>query len=463
MQGTILILDGVATNRIMLKVQLSAAYYRIVQGTDLTGLPDLVRRTRPDLILTAMRLSNGSARDVKTALTSDPALASIPVLAIASQPDRKARLEALAAGVDDVLEHPLNDLVFQARIRSLLRLRDGSEDLPGVATQMLGFAEAPTAYAGPARVALVTARPETGLIWRNSLQNATRHSLRTFRLGDIQGLMTEPVPDAIVIEVPRADPGPALSLMSELCARSSTAACVVIALTDGAEPQSLADALDRGAQDVMAGGFDAQELALRLDLDLARKARRDRLRKTVRAGLRAAVLDPMTGLYNRRYALPYLASALRETAEKRGDLALMMADLDHFKQINDRFGHAAGDAVLVETARRLRLLVEPEDMVARVGGEEFLLAAPGAKPGDASRLAHRICADINARPFCVAGAERPVDVTVSIGVVTVSAGRLGAAGSAEQLAARLIDQADRALYESKAAGRNRFKTIEAAA
>tara|TARA_R110002020_G_scaffold10051_47_gene39058 strand:+ start:859 stop:2250 length:1392 start_codon:yes stop_codon:yes gene_type:complete len=462
-QGTILILDGVATNRIILKVQLSAAYYRIVQGTDLVGLRDLVRRTRPDLIVTAMKLPDGTAEDVKKILSEDPPQAAIPILAIGNQRDRMARLKALAAGIDDVLEQPLNDLVFQARIRSLLRLRDGAEDLPAMTGEVLGFAEAPTAYSGPSRVALVTAQAETGTVWRSQLASKTRHSLRTFRLGDIQGLMTQPVPDAIVIEIPRRDPAPALSLMSELFARSSTANCVVIALAEGAEPHSLADALDRGAQDVMAGGFDAEELALRLELDLARKARRDRLRSTVRAGLRAAVLDPMTGLYNRRYALPYLTSALRDTIGTRGDLALMMADLDHFKQINDHYGHAAGDAVLIETAQRLRLMFEPDDMIARVGGEEFLIAIPGVKANDASRIARRICAEINGRPFRIAGAERPVDVTISVGVVTISAGRIGAAGTDEQLATRLIDQADQALYQSKAAGRNRFKTIEAAA
>ncbi|WP_158964533.1 diguanylate cyclase domain-containing protein [Chachezhania sediminis] len=458
MQGTILILDGVATNRIMLKVQLSAAYYRIVQGVDLASLPDLLNRARPDLILTAMKLPDGTAAGVKAMVSTNPALAGIPVLAIADQPDRQAMLNALAAGIDDVLVQPLNDLVFQARIRSLMRLRDGSEDLPLDTGRMLGFAEAAPPFTGPSRVALVTARPETGLVWRSHLERATRHGVRNYRMTDVHALMQDPVPDAIVVEVPRTNPGPALALLSDLCARSATENCVVIALADGASPQCVADALDRGAQNVMTTGFDAEELALRLDRDLARKARRDRFRLTVRDGLRAAVLDPMTGLYNRRYALPYLTSILHEAAENGSGLALMMADLDHFKRINDRHGHAAGDAVLVETSQRLRQLVRPADMVARVGGEEFLIVARSGSPEQATRLAHRICAEINARPFQLPGAPEPVRVTISIGVVAI-----GPFSPNRPDVMDLMNQADRALYESKAAGRNRFKMIEAAA
>ncbi|MEY8837662.1 GGDEF domain-containing protein, partial [Cribrihabitans sp. XS_ASV171] len=105
-------------------------------------------------------------------------------------------------------------------------------------------------------------------------------------------------------------------------------------------------------------------------------ARADRVRSSVREGLRAAIRDPMTGLHNRRYALPALEALAREARAKGGMLAVMLADLDHFKRINDRHGHAAGDAVLIETARRLRNTLPGEALVARMGGEEFLLALP---------------------------------------------------------------------------------------
>jgi two-component system cell cycle response regulator len=96
-QGTVLILDGVATSRIMLRVQLSAAYYRVVQATALAGVAELVRRTRPDVIACAMNLPDGDAITLRQRLRHDPDLDAIPVIAITEENDRHARIRALEA------------------------------------------------------------------------------------------------------------------------------------------------------------------------------------------------------------------------------------------------------------------------------------------------------------------------------------------------------------------------------
>mgnify|MGYP000621834452 CR=1 FL=1 len=129
MQGTILIIDGVATNRIMLKVQLSSAYYQVAQTDGIQGLLSVARRCRPDLVLTAMSLPDGTAADVRAELARDEDLADVPVIAISAQNDNAGRLAALAAGIDDVLQQPLDDVILQARIRSLIRTRSTNEEL----------------------------------------------------------------------------------------------------------------------------------------------------------------------------------------------------------------------------------------------------------------------------------------------------------------------------------------------
>ncbi|MCB1312866.1 MAG: diguanylate cyclase [Sedimentitalea sp.] len=464
MQGTILIIDGVATNRIMLKVQLSAAYYHVVQADRLDGLVPLIRRVQPDLVLTAMNLPDGDARAVKRALQGDEALARIPVIAITPQNDQAARLSALAAGIDDVLSNPLDDMILQARIRSQLRARNSAEDLRlrDSTTRALGFAEPVESFVLPAEVALVTRDAVTGAVWRNRLKGHIRHRLQTHQMGDIHLLMTDPVPDAIVVELTRQPNDAGLRLLADLHARSATRHAAIIAVAEGCDPTLVADALDRGAHDVMQSGFNAEELSLRLSAQLRRKARSDRLRDTVRDGLAAAVIDPMTGLYNRRYALPKLAEIARAAAETGHGFAVMLADLDHFKQINDRFGHPAGDAVLMETARRLRSQLRPMDVIARVGGEEFLIVMPNIDQADATLAADRLCRQINGLPFHLPDLDISVQVTTSIGVVLgPSAAHAGRAP--EDLAATLFAQADRALYEAKDRGRNRFTMKQSAA
>ncbi|WP_234416699.1 two-component system response regulator [Ruegeria sp. Alg231-54] len=122
-QGTILVLDGTSTNRIMLKVKLTAAWYHVVQTEKLQGLAGLLSRTRPDLVLAAQTLPDGSAADVKRLVMANAELADVPVVAIAPQNDKAARLQALSDGLDDVLAAPFKDTLLLARIRSLLRAR----------------------------------------------------------------------------------------------------------------------------------------------------------------------------------------------------------------------------------------------------------------------------------------------------------------------------------------------------
>ena len=464
MQGTILIIDGVATNRIMLKVQLSAAYYHVVQADCLGGLAALVQRVQPDLILTAMQLPDGDALAVKRLLQADEVTAAIPVIAVTPQNDQAARLAALAAGIDDVLSNPLDDLILQARIRSQLRARNSAEDLRlrDGTSQALGFAEAPSAFSPPAQVALVTRDAVTGAVWRNRLKGHVRHRLQLHQMDDIHQLMSDPVPDAIVVEL-LGGPGDAgLRLLADLHARSNTRHAAIIAVADKSDSLLAADALDRGANDVMQTGFNAEELSLRLSAQLRRKARSDRLRDTVRDGLQAAVIDPMTGLHNRRYALPKLAEIARKAAVTGQSFAVMLADLDHFKQINDRFGHPAGDAVLIETARRLRSQLRPMDLIARVGGEEFMIVMPNIDSADATLAGDRLCRQINSQPFHLPGLDQPVHVTTSIGVALgPSASQAGT--DADEVASLLFAQADRALYEAKGAGRNQVTMTQSAA
>lgn len=460
MQGTILIIDGVATNRIMLKVQLSAAYYQVAQTDGITGLLSVARRSRPDLVLTAMSLPDGSAADVRAALAQDAALANVPVIAITAQNDNSARLSALAAGIDDVLQQPLDDVILQARIRSLIRARSTDEELhmQRAAAQVfdLPFADRITqARIDGGRVALVTHGMATALRWRDRLKARVPYELRTHQIGDIQPLMSAPVADIFVVELNEAAPGPALRLIADLRARAATRQSVVIAIPNPAEPHSAAEALDRGAHDVMQAGFDVEELALRLATQLQYKLRSDLLRDNVRNGLRAAVEDPMTGLYNRRYAKPFLDRVAREAAERGETFAVMLADLDHFKRINDRYGHPAGDAVLVETAKRLLGQLRPVDLLARVGGEEFMIVMPGVGKSEAGSVATRLCGQINATPFEVPGIAEQIFVTTSIGAVI--------GGGAQASVEELIQEADRALYRAKDGGRNQVTLCPEAA
>ena len=237
-------------------------------------------------------------------------------------------------------------------------------------------------------------------------------------------------------------------------------------------------ALDLGANDVAPAPGDPAELSIRIKKQIRWKQGRDRLRQTVRDGLHAAITDPLTGLYNRRYAMPHLARIVETARESGRRFALLVADLDHFKAVNDTYGHAAGDAVLVETARRLRENLRGMDLVARVGGEEFLVAIPDTGLDEARIVAGRLCRMMRERPITLPDG-RSITVTMSIGLAMggtagLTGGLSGAfptgaafpeadAAGGEAEASRLIEAADRALYGAKSGGRAQYKISRSAA
>jgi two-component system cell cycle response regulator len=159
------------------------------------------------------------------------------------------------------------------------------------------------------------------------------------------------------------------------------------------------------------------------------------------------VIDPLTGLNNRRYFTSHMTSLLGQVGVRRRDLALLILDIDHFKAINDTYGHDAGDEVLVEFANRLRRWVRGIDLVCRLGGEEFVIVMPETDVALGRRIAERLRESIGGEPFTVAGGRHRLTVTVSIGMTALRESD----GSPEAL----LKRADEALYRAKREGRDR--------
>ena len=160
---------------------------------------------------------------------------------------------------------------------------------------------------------------------------------------------------------------------------------------------------------------------------------------------RAAVHDPLTGLLNRRALDARLAQDFAYAQRHGPNLVLAVIDLDHFKRVNDTWGHDSGDLVLKATAARIREQFRAEDLVARFGGEEFVVVMRGARPDEAMALARRICKRVAVAPVRVPGGAVPV---------TLSAGVAHAGEHGVESASDLFALADRRLYQAKKHGRN---------
>jgi diguanylate cyclase (GGDEF)-like protein len=260
------------------------------------------------------------------------------------------------------------------------------------------------------------------------------------------------------LEALQADDGPRLAVLDwmmpgmdgvEICRRVREAArepyVYMILLTARNDSQDLVEGMEAGADDYLTKPFAAHELRVRLragrrvlDLQQQLLAAREALREQ-------ANHDCLTGLLNHGAILETLHKELARSFRERQPIALLMADLDRFKSINDAHGHQAGDAALREAARRMKSVIRRYDSLGRYGGEEFLIVLPGCQGADAFAQAERIREAVAAGPF--AAGNRLFPVTSSIGV---SYRVLPDQAEADVL----VREADMALYSAKNLGRN---------
>jgi two-component system cell cycle response regulator len=450
MTGRILVVDDVATNRIVMKVKLAAACYAVDQADCGHAALESARANRPDLILLDVVMPDMSGLDVCRRLKSDPATADIPVILITALSDRDAKMSGLEAGADDFLTKPVDEVTLLARVRSLLRARDTARELRERGEPVLGFAEDAAGFTArdrPGRIALVAAGPKGAVLWKTALDDRIAGEVSILpRAAALTGAGTTETeaPDVFVIAADLTHRNEGLRLLSDLRSRPMTRNAATVMILPQGDSERAAIALDLGAHDILYDPIDPQELALRIRTQLARKLQDDRLRASLQAGLELAVRDSLTGLHNRRYALYELG---RMIARPGRGVAVMMLDLDHFKQVNDTHGHPVGDRVLRRVAQRLRDQLRSGDLLARIGGEEFLVALPDSDRQSALDCAERLRTAIGGERFAFGDDIPPLEVTLSVGIA------LAAAGSGET-GDSLLDRADAALYGSKAEGRD---------
>ena len=460
MTARILVADGVATTRITLKVRLSAACYDVITATAINQIASLVDEVRPDLVILGNGFPEGEALLLCEALSGAGPHASVPILMLVPT---RSRLAALQAGAAAALDPEINDQMLLARVRGLLR--DSEPALP----MGLGMSEGATPFEGPQspRIALVTDNPSRSQRWRQLLSDRIEARFDIRNPEEALSAVRQGRPaDLYLICADLDQRGDGLQLLSELRSRhgSRNAGFVIAIAPDRGEMAAIA--LDLGAGDVLpdtlAGPDEIDAAAMALRMQLARKTRGDRQRAEVRRHMVWAMTDPLTGLYNRRYALPRLSEIARDAIIGDRPFSVLAMDLDHFKSINDRFGHAAGDAVLAAVAQRIGDALGAEGMAARMGGEEFLAVLCPCDGPAAEAVAERVRLDVQDLPIALPSLSGggQTRVTVSVGVATALPSDCSA--WPEQLARETLERADRALLAAKASGRNRIVVFEPA-
>ncbi|OHB33242.1 MAG: diguanylate cyclase response regulator [Desulfuromonadaceae bacterium GWC2_58_13] len=224
----------------------------------------------------------------------------------------------------------------------------------------------------------------------------------------------------------------------------------VILVTGVKDQDTKIRGLERGASDYLTKPFDPGELIARVKVQLKIKSLQDSLKKSNMALMELSNTDPLTRLSNRRFLMKTLEKELQRCERSQKGLALIMVDVDHFKRINDNYGHQQGDVVLKTLADQMKGCLRDYDMAARFGGEEFALVLPETAIDEAVHVANRLRVAVSELRF--PGEYHDIRLTISLGVATYPHNKVRTVDD-------LIREADRALYNAKEKGRNRVETI----
>ncbi|NOQ51354.1 MAG: diguanylate cyclase [Desulfuromonadaceae bacterium] len=250
------------------------------------------------------------------------------------------------------------------------------------------------------------------------------------------------------IEMPEMD---GLKFLAMLQSREDLREKPVIMLTSHDDLDTKVKGLESGASDYITKPFEPSEMVARVHVHMQLKTLQDELRRSNQLLLELAQTDPLTRLYNRRYLYEKLTAELNRCYRGTSPISLIMADIDHFKRVNDQYGHQVGDEVLVKISDLLQEKLRTYDLAARYGGEEFCLVLPETDLEAAQNIAERIRQRVESLPLAPPmGRDK---LTMSFGVAAYD-------GTYDGTIDELIRAADDALYEAKNGGRNQVKTKE---
>ncbi|MFA7307172.1 MAG: PleD family two-component system response regulator [Hyphomicrobium sp.] len=450
MTARVLVVDDILANVKLLEARLQAEYFEVLTANSGRQALDLLERESVDVVLLDVMMPGMDGFETCRHIKASHATHHIPVVMVTALDQPSDKVQGLESGADDFLTKPVDDIALVTRVKNLARLKMLNDEMMMRAStgRDMGipddgsYARALSARSG--RVLLVDDHPRSAARLLEVLSKGND----AFAERDMHAALTKLTEsnfDLLVVSLSLQD-ADGLRLCSQVRSLERTRHLPIIMLVEPGDEARLLRGLDMGVNDYLMRPIDRHELLARVKTQIKRKRHSDFLRHRLAESVELSVTDSLTGLHNRRYMEGHLRTLVSESIRTGRSLSMLVADIDHFKAVNDSHGHDAGDAVLKEFAVRLKRNTRGVDLACRLGGEEFVIIMPDTDLERAYQIGERLRACVAADEFALDGGQS-VRVTASVGIGTLE--------NPQDTPESMFKRADNALYTAKRRGRNR--------
>lgn len=450
MTARVLVVDDILANVKLLEARLQVEYFDVLSAFSGAQALEILSRERIDVVLLDVMMPGMDGFEVCRRIKADPNTHHISVVMVTALDQPSDKVMGLESGADDFLTKPVDDIALVTRVKNLARLKMLNDEMMMRAStgKDMGLPDDGALQKALAnrsgRVLVVDDHPRSA----SRLVEVLSKGNDVFAERDPQVALTKLAEhnfDLVVVSL-SLQSADGLRLCSQIRSLERIRHLPIIILVEPGDEARLLRGLDMGVNDYLMRPIDRHELLARVKTQIKRKRHSDFLRHRLTESVELSITDALTGLHNRRYMEGHMKTLVAESRRVGRALSLLVADIDHFKLVNDTYGHDVGDAVLKEFAQRLKRNTRGVDLACRLGGEEFVIIMPDTDVARAYQIAERLRASIAAENFVVSP-ELNLRVTASVGI--------GSLENEDDTPETLFKRADNALYAAKRKGRNR--------
>lgn len=448
MSTTVLVVDDLDTNIRLLEAKLFQQYYVVLTASSGQAAIDILAQHDVDVILLDGMMPGMDGFETCRKIKANPATTHIPVVMVTALSDIEDRVKGLEAGADEFLTKPVDDVALFARVDSLsrtkavidaLKVRNQTNALLGVKTVDLSddFDQSKIIVIDDDVVQVKNI---------NKILTRLTSNIRVFsNISTLDDDISNVEADLVIIscQIEGADP---LRFSTKIRTIDQLKNSSIMFLAEEENMKKVIKGMELGVNDYFIYPVDENELLARVKTQLRRKKYQDGLRSELEESVNLSLKDGLTGLYNRRYFDAHIAQLVTQDTDLGANLCLVMIDIDHFKEVNDNYGHQVGDVVLRAVTDMLSQNIRAIDLLARYGGEEFALLLSNISLDEAKLIADRLRISVEQLKIQIPNSSEVLVKTISMGIASYKE---------KESVMQWIERADKALYVAKAEGRNK--------